>query len=48
MMLEIGIFYRYIMETNTIMDWVLGILALSILVGGMLMLFSGVRGMGNK
>ncbi|PSB03476.1 NAD synthetase [Merismopedia glauca CCAP 1448/3] len=36
------------METNTMMDSILGILALSILIGGLFMLFSGVRGMGNK
>jgi hypothetical protein len=37
-----------IMETNTNMDWILGLLALSILVGGLLMLFSGVREMGDN
>ena len=36
------------MSTNTIMDWILGIIALSVLLGGMWMLLSGVRGMGDK
>ncbi|WP_125061111.1 NAD synthetase [Aphanothece sacrum] len=36
------------METNTILDWILGSLALTILIGGMLMLLSGVLGMGDK
>lgn len=36
------------METNTWLDWVLGSLAVLILIGGLLILFSGVRGMGDK
>jgi hypothetical protein len=36
------------MATNTLPDWILGSLALSILLGGLLMLFSGVQGMGDK
>jgi hypothetical protein len=33
---------------NALPDWVLGGLALMILIGGLLMLFSGVGSMGNK
>ena len=33
---------------NALPDWVLGGLALVILIGGLLMLFSGVASMGNK
>ena len=33
---------------NTWMDWVLGGLALVIVLGGLLMLLSGVREMGKK
>jgi hypothetical protein len=33
---------------NALPDWVLGGLALVILIGGLLMLFSGVGSMGNK
>lgn len=36
------------MSTDTIIDGILGGIALSILLGGMWMLFSGVRGMGDK
>ncbi|NJK49597.1 NAD synthetase [Candidatus Gracilibacteria bacterium] len=36
------------METNTLLDWILGGLALSILVGGLLMLLSGVLKMNDK
>jgi hypothetical protein len=36
------------MEGNTPLDWVLGGLALIILLGGLWMLFSGVQDMGNK
>jgi hypothetical protein len=36
------------MEGNTLLDWVLGGLALVILLGGLWMLFSGVQHMGNK
>jgi hypothetical protein len=35
-------------ETNTSLDWVLGGLALLILLGGLWMLFSGVGSMGDK
>ncbi len=35
------------MEINTLMDWILGSIALFILLGGMWMLLSGVRGMGE-
>ncbi len=33
---------------NALPDWVLGGVALLILMGGLLMLFSGVGSMGNK
>jgi hypothetical protein len=36
------------METNALMDWALGSLALAIAIGGLLMLLSGVREMGGK
>ncbi|MEA5511596.1 NAD synthetase [Crocosphaera sp. UHCC 0190] len=36
------------METNTILDWILGSLAIIILMGGMIMLLSGTLGMGDK
>ncbi|MBW4622711.1 MAG: NAD synthetase [Cyanosarcina radialis HA8281-LM2] len=36
------------MESNTLLDWIFGGLALSILIGGLLMLLNGVRGMGDK
>jgi hypothetical protein len=36
------------MATNTLLDWTLGGLALLILIGGLLMLLSGVREMGDK
>jgi hypothetical protein len=36
------------METNTWLDWILGGLALSMLLGGLLMLFNGVQGMDGK
>jgi hypothetical protein len=36
------------MATNTVLDWILGGLALSILLGGLLMLSIGVRGMGQS
>lgn len=35
------------MEIN-ILDWILGSLAVTILIGGMLMLLSGVLGMGDN
>lgn len=35
------------METN-LLDWLLGSLALTILIGGILMLLSGVLGMGDR
>lgn len=35
------------MELN-ILDWILGSLAVTILIGGMLMLLSGVLGMGDN
>jgi hypothetical protein len=35
------------METSTNLDWLLGIIALSILVAGMVMLLSGVKTMGK-
>ncbi|NJM77168.1 MAG: NAD synthetase [Acaryochloridaceae cyanobacterium RU_4_10] len=35
-------------ETNTSLDWVLAGLAVTILVGGLWMLFSGVSNMGGK
>jgi hypothetical protein len=36
------------MAANTILDWILGGVAFGILIGGMLMLFSGVKGMSDK
>jgi hypothetical protein len=36
------------MITNTLLDWILGGLALSILVGGLLMLLGGVLRMNDK
>ncbi len=36
------------METNTTVDWILGSLAIAILMGGMLMLLGGVSGMNKK
>ncbi|PSF37630.1 NAD synthetase [Aphanothece hegewaldii CCALA 016] len=36
------------MEANTSLDWILLSLAVLILVGGLLMLLSGVREMGKK
>lgn len=36
------------MQTNTLLDWILGGLALSILLGGLWMLLGGVREMGKK
>ncbi|MEA5535297.1 NAD synthetase [Crocosphaera sp. XPORK-15E] len=36
------------METNTVLDWILGGLAITILIGGMIMLLSGVSEMGDK
>ncbi|MGB5592611.1 MAG: NAD synthetase [Crocosphaera sp.] len=36
------------METNTILDWILGSLAIAILMGGMFMLLGGVSGMNKK
>lgn len=36
------------METNAIMDVILGIIAISILAGGLFMVFSGVREMNDK
>jgi hypothetical protein len=36
------------MEPNTALDWMLGGLALLILIGGLWMLLSGVREMGGK
>ncbi|KGF71892.1 NAD synthetase [Neosynechococcus sphagnicola sy1] len=35
------------MET-TLLDWILGGLALSILISGLLMLLSGIRSIGDK
>jgi hypothetical protein len=35
------------MNANTTLDWVLGGLALAILLGGLLMLLSGVRSMND-
>jgi hypothetical protein len=35
------------MDANTPLDWVLGGLALAILLGGLLMLLSGVRSMND-
>jgi hypothetical protein len=35
-------------ETNTSLDWVLAGLALTILISGLWMLFSGVGSMGGK
>ncbi len=36
------------METNTPLDWVLGGLAIAILIGGLVMLLSGVSAMNKK
>jgi len=36
------------METNTPLDWVLGGLAIAILLGGLVMLLSGVSAMNKK
>ena len=36
------------METNTPLDWVLGGLAIAILIGGLVMLLSGVSAMNDK
>jgi hypothetical protein len=36
------------MANNTSLDWILASLALSILVGGLLMLLVGVREMGKR
>ena len=36
------------MSTNTVMDWILAIIALSVLLGGLWMLLNGVLGMGDK
>jgi len=36
------------METNTSLDWVLGGLAIAILIGGLVMLLSGVSAMNKK
>jgi hypothetical protein len=36
------------MEGNSVMDWILGGLALAIAVAGLWMLASGVRSMGDK
>jgi hypothetical protein len=38
---------EYFMETNTNLDWLLGILALGILVAGMVMLLSGIKPLGK-
>jgi hypothetical protein len=36
------------MGTNTLIDWILGSMALVILLSGLFMLLSGVRDLGNK
>ena len=36
------------METNTLLDWILGSLALVIAIAGLWMLLSGVKEMGDK
>jgi hypothetical protein len=36
------------MENNALLDGIFGSLALLILIGGLVMLLSGVRGMGDK
>lgn len=36
------------METNSLMDWILGSIALWVLLGGLWMLLAGVREMGGK
>ncbi|WP_422661874.1 NAD synthetase [Pannus brasiliensis] len=36
------------METNSVMDWILGGLAIAITVAGLWMLLSGIRSMGGK
>lgn len=36
------------MEPNTVSDWILGSLAILILIAGMIMLLGGVSGMNKK
>jgi hypothetical protein len=36
------------MESNNLMDWLVGGIALCVLLGGLWMLLGGVRGMGDQ